>query len=137
MGTDVIAHLLYGFKITLSQAFETGLLSPDIMDSDDWQLVGEKDFRDEIIDRHVLSSELRAFLVNGQWNLYILSSTQSDCDPATSFLFIHNIQKTLYCGQVPDYTTGVIPHHTEKISTLVIPGMQVEYAVHWVLEGSW
>lgn len=138
MGTDIIAHLLYGFKITLSQAFETGLLRPEIMEDDDWQLVGEKDCRHEIIDRHVGSPLLSALLENGEWNLYILASTQSDCDPAASFLFIHNRRDILYSGRIPDYECGVIDaHHAERISALVLPGMEVEYAIHWVVEGSW
>jgi len=137
MGTDIIAYLLYGFKITLSQAFETELLRPEIMEDGDWQLVGEKDLRDEIVNRHVLSPQLRALLENGEWNIHILSSTQSDYDPAASFLFIHNRQEILYSGRIPDYTSGVITQQTERITALVLSGIQVEYAIHWVVEGSW
>ena len=31
MGTDIVVHLLYGHKMTLSKAFENGLIYPGIM----------------------------------------------------------------------------------------------------------
>jgi len=133
MGTDVLMCLLYGFKITLSQAFETGLLRPEIMDDDDWQLIAEEDYRVVLIDRHVISPQLRALLGTGEWNLHILSSTQGKCDPAASFLFIYNRLDELYVGRVPDYETGVIGAH--PLTEISVFG--IEYAVHWIVQGSW
>jgi hypothetical protein len=143
MGTDIHVQLLYGYKITLLQAFDAGLLRPEIMEDDDWQLIGDVECRDEIITRHVLSPQLRELLENGEWNLHILASTQIDCDPATSFLFIHNKRDVLYSGRVPDYECGVVNSAQtingahSSVLDIHIPGLNVEYAVHWVVEGSW
>ena len=136
MGTDIIVHLIHGYKITLAQAFELGLLRSEIMDGDDWQLVGDAEERDEIIDRHVISPQLRALLESSEWNLYILTSTQSDCDPLSSFLYVYNRRDVLYSGRIPDYESGIIDAwHSD--GHLNIPGADVKYAVHWVVEGSW
>ena len=54
MGFGLHVHLFSGFKLTLSDAFESGLLSADIMEDDDYQLIDDENYRDEIVDRHYI-----------------------------------------------------------------------------------
>lgn len=140
MGTDIIVHLLYGHKMTLSAAFENGLIYPGIMDEDDWQLVDDAEYREEIIGRHVTSPQLSEMLQGGEWNIRIVASTQEVCKPEDSFLFIYNRREILYSGRVPDYETGVVPSPTATADDVavvnLIPAVGV-YAAHWVVEGSW
>ena len=140
MGTDILVELLYGFKIVLSHAFELGLVHPQIMESDAWQLIGDKEYewrQDGEIFRHVLSPELRALLESGgEWNIHILASTQTDCNPSESFLFIYCERAKLYCGSIPDYKTGVIEKFGAR-APFTIPGIPGVTAVHWIVACSW
>lgn len=136
MGTDIIVHLFYGYKMSLSEAFDGGLIAPGIMDGDDWQLVDDADYREEIIGRHVTSPQLCRLLLSGEWNIHIVASTQEVCKPGASFLFIYNRREVLYSGRVPDYETGVVPAATANTIEGLIPGVG-DYAVHWAVEGSW
>lgn len=141
MGFDVSVKLIYGFKIVLTKAFELNLISPEILDGDDWQLIQESDCRDEIIERHVTSGTLKSLLETGEWNLYILASTQEDQNPDASYLFIYNRCDNLYNGRCPDYKTGNIdgnfPNVHDRLKQTYKLLWDTNYEIHWVLEGSW
>lgn len=143
MGFDISIRLIYGFKIILSEAFDIGLLSSNILDGDDWQLISDSEYRNEMIDQHVLSNQFKSILSNGEWDLYILTSTQEEQNSDNSYLFLFNKMETLAQG-TPDYKTGVVDiqhkdySEPEKILKATYPElMDMSYQLHWVVETSW
>ena len=134
MGFDLEVYLLYGYKLSLAEAFT--LIKPGILDEDDWQVMGDSNYRDEIIERYVTSPDLKAIL-NGEggWNIRILTSTQEECDPDNSYFFLYNKREELYSGGCPDYETGEIPSSNELEGALFL--QKWKYSAHWIVEGSW
>src|SRR3990167_4392273 len=89
MGTDVCVQVFHGYKMKLSTAFELGIISASILDGDDWQLLSEEEYRDEMIKTHVTSRALFNLLTDSKWNLYILAPQENDYDPGKSYLFLY------------------------------------------------
>lgn len=91
MGRDIRVKLIYGYRISLAEAFENEWLSPSIIEGDDWQLLDEL-VREEWVNLYIPCEELRDFLIErkDEWGAYILSSMQDECDPEASFLYIYN-----------------------------------------------
>ncbi|GAG89273.1 unnamed protein product [marine sediment metagenome] len=145
MGTDINVKILHGFKIPLSVSFDLKILDQKILDEDDWQLLGEPDYRDEIIENNVTSDTLKNILSDSSWNLYILTSTQEDFDIEHSYLILYNKSQELYYGCTPDYETGTvepldaeISEITKSLNEITLPNPHSwEYNLHWIVEGSW
>lgn len=146
MGLDVDVHLLHGFKIPLSIAFDSELINRCIVDGDDYQLIHDPESRDELIDTHVISRALKKILNTKRWNIYILTSSQDKCNPETSYFYLFDNRQTLFCGNAyssPDYATGKIeipsPQDETVISLDKVPltDGEWEYNVHWIVESSW
>jgi hypothetical protein len=53
MGFDINVHLIYGYKLPLSIVIDYGILSPDIFEDDNDQLISDPDYRDKIIEQCV------------------------------------------------------------------------------------
>ena len=147
MGFDIHIHLFGGFKIPLSEAFDSNLLSPKIMDEDDYQLITEDEYKNELINTHVLSEDLRNILLDEQssWNIYIVTSSQEDFDYDKSYLILYNCHQDLINGKIPDYQVGSVidigcDRDTmdiwEKI-TRIRNSLKWEYKMHWVVESSY
>ena len=147
MGRNTEVALFYGFRIPLNLAFESKLLKSDIVDSYDYQLISWNEKRDEVITKYVISPILKNILKDKQWNLYILTSSQDDCDPNTSYLFLYNKRQEL-TSESPDYETGIIDATLNNGNDIVdrltkIPLQQLQmpfswdYHGHWVVETSW
>lgn len=152
MGYDVNFYLLNGIKIPLDIAFEYKLIDSDILESDDYQLIDDPEYRDEIIERQVISNLLKKFLLdNKEWNLYILTSSQYDADVSKSYLFLYD-KKTICCqGRAPNYATDVIEptlewsaenlfeeHYLHQLTKISMPEtFEWRCKLHWVVESSW
>jgi hypothetical protein len=116
------------------------LLSPEIMNGDDYQLIYEITERDAIISRHVMSNILKYILslknsTNSYiWNLYILTSTQTNCDPSESYLFLYDKRQELYSGRSVDYKTVEI-EDTQIDETLGLSRESVRMNLYQMLGG--
>ena len=145
MGTDVSVKLIYGFKIMLSKAFELNLISPNIMDEDDWQLISEVEYKNEIVETHVKSEVLKVILESG-WDVYILTSTQEESNPEKSYMFIYNKKTDLVSSGLPDYVTGIVDVNYDGVFSDVEKTLKdkhpqlnsdLKYDIHWIVESSW
>ncbi len=142
---DINAQILHGFRLPLSVAFESNLLDPQIICSDDYQIISFDESRDEVIDRNVISPILRKVLEGGQWNIYILTSSQDESNPDSSYFFLYDKRQELHCGHPPDYKTGQIrldfqePTETVQIlSNVFLPDTYSwKYNLHWIIESDW
>lgn len=141
--SDLNAQILHGFRLPLSVAFDADLLDPSIVLSDDYQLINEETERDGVIDRNVKSDVIKDLLNNG-WNIYILTSSQDEADPDTSYFFLYNHSQEMFCGEAPDYETGEINTNKlginyETIQTLNNLGLDGpwEYKSYWLIESSY
>lgn len=136
MGVDISVKLLYGFKVKLSDVFNLGLLNPDILEGDAWQMLDEEGPIDEFVTSPALKSLLK------KWNLYILSSTQNEHKPVDSYLFIYNRIETL-CDEIVDYTTRQVDTNVDfakedlQAFKIILNNAILEYGIHVVIEGSW
>ena len=148
MGFDIKVHLLIGFKLQLNIAFESKLIKPEIVDGDEYQMIGEPECRDEIIEDYIISNRLKEFLKNKQWNIYILTSSQEDSDPEKSYFYIYNYQQVIQSGAAPDYKTGELDEFCcqgEYESAVQFLGEEVQlsgdydwdYQNHWIVESSY
>ncbi len=142
---DINAQILHGFRLPLSVAFESKLLDPQIICSDDYQIINFVDeSRDEVIDRNVISPILMKVL-EGQWNIYILTSSQDEFNPDSSYFFLYDKRQELHCGHPPDYKTGQVgmdfqePTETVQIlSNVFLPETYSwKYNLHWIIESDW
>lgn len=142
---EIIARILHGFRIPLDLAFEGNLLSPDILNGDDWQLIDfEQDAEaGEIIQTYVKNNILKDMLLreDDQWYCFILTSLQEDCNPAKSFLFIYNYEDTLPTG---DYVTIEISdtictsEALRGLKNVPTPqGFRWEYRTHYIMQTSY
>jgi len=145
MGTDIKVYLLQGFKLPLSVAFKLKLLDPEILSSDDYQYLSYNYTEKEIVDKYVISPILKEILKD-KWQISILTSSQDDSDPDTSYFFILNWSQQIHSGRIPDYETGKVNkpfHGSEMIAKCKSDLMDIsatylwEYDLHWVVEGSW
>ncbi len=139
MGFDIDTYLLYGFKIPLSVAFKSNLLDPNVVNSDDYQLMDEE----EVINRNILSPIIKEILKNDKWNVYILTSSQDDANPETSYFFLYDKKDLLY-SETTDYGTEEIenPNEDEEVTKLLnnkisTPDNSWVYKLHYVIESSW
>ena len=147
MGFDISVKLIYGYKIVMSKVFELNLISPSIMDEDDWQLISEPETKNEIIDTHVTSETLKMILESGEWNIYILTSTQEDSKPDQSYVFLYNKHENLVSSGAPDYVTGLVDtqynaNNLDEIERRLKEkhpqlSNELNYNIHWVVESSW
>jgi hypothetical protein len=152
MGFDINVYLLEGIKIPLDIAFEYKLLDPAILESDDYQIIDDPDCRNEIIERHVISESLKTFLLGYEnWNLYILTSSQNDCNISKSYLFLYTQKRVCCQGRAPDYATDVIEptlewsahnlykeHYLHALTNVSMPEtFEWRCKLHWVVESSW
>lgn len=147
MGFDINVHLLHGFKLQLSIAFDLNLLNREIIYTDDYQMLNFNEQRDEIIERNIISPILKEILQSGTWNIYILTSSQDDSDPNTSYMFLYNKQQELAYGTPPDYETGLVEFNesleiiekcSESLQKIILADPHTwQYSLHWIVESSW
>ena len=136
MGLDITVVLLCGYKIKLSDVFESGLIDSEIMSGDEWQFLDEDECKVEVLE-FILCPKLKQMLNSSVWKGYILSSTQSECDWETSYLYIYNNREMLYYGCVPDHANGVVSVETADNIPIDLDVDCGPYAIHWVVSGSW
>ncbi len=145
MGTDIKVYLLQGFKLPLSVAFKLKLLDPEILNSDDYQYLSYNYTEKKIVDKHVISPILKEILKD-KWQISILTSSQDDSDPDTSYLFLFNWSQEIHSGRFPDYKTGKVnkPFHGSEIIAKCKSDLNKisatylwNYDLHWVVEGSY
>ena len=151
MGIDIYVHLLYGFRCTLKEAFENKILNEEIIEGDDYQLINDKDFTEELVEKHLISQDLKKILLkkdkefNENWNIYILTSSQYDADLENSYMYLYHDKEVLYNDRVPDYHIDTIEgiDRSEESWTLewtlmeTIPQIKWDYNLHHIIEGSW
>lgn len=154
MGIDINVYLLEGYRIPLSVAFEYNLLDRNIVESDDYQLIHVPEYRNEIIRNSVTSDVLREFLLNNQdmnWNIRIVTSSQKDCKPNKSYMYLYDTIYQCYEGTVPDYKCGTIDHcrfgaientppdhYLRILLEIKMPdNFKWQPELHWVVEGYW
>ena len=142
MGFDIHVHIFGGFKIPLSVAFASNLLSPNIMEEDDYQLIGEEPYKNEIIDKHALSSDLKD-LLKENWNIYIVTSSQQTFDFENSYFILFDTHQNLINGRIPDYATGTVTNVERdheiwyKMTNIPLAIGEWKYDIHWVVESSY
>lgn len=142
MGFDTSVYIFDGYKIPLQVAFDNGLLNPDIVNGDDYQLIDDPDCRDGAIERNVLNSVLKNFLMEYKnWNLYILTSSQEDCDASKSWMFLYE-HKTIYAeGSPEDYSCGVVCKYTNQLYPSILNDIPIPFGWkrenHITIESSW
>lgn len=150
MGFDIHVHLFGGFKIPLSNAFDSNILSPNIMDEDGYQLITEDEYKNELINTHVLSEDLRNILLDedNSWNIYIITSSQYDFDFEQSYFILCDSHQDLVNGRIPDYKVGSVTDVAHvcdgflgeiwnKIRQIPLKDIEWEYKMHWVVESSY
>ena len=137
MGSDVEVYLLHGFKLPLSVAFKSKLIDPNILNSDDYQLIGEDELRNCIIDKYVVNDALKNILKD-KWNIYILTSSQDDPDIDKSYFFLYDKRQELFYGSSPDYETGEVifanSPEISELSEILLSDAEWTYNIHWVVE---
>ena len=135
---DLEIQILHGYKLKLSVAFEYKLLDPEILSSDDYQEISFEEHRDEIIEKWVISDNLIEILKDKKWNIYILTSSQEDSDPDTSYFFLFNKKQELCSGQVNDYETGPVEIWIDENDQLppLIKKEEWNFDIHWIIESS-
>lgn len=141
MGYDTTVFLLRGFKFVLADVFARGWLDSSIMEEDDWQYLNMGDDMIEIVNKYVLNEEIKTMLLKDGWSLYILSSTQEDCNPDNSYLFIYSNKQDLEIEG--EYGTGEVESLTDSgckldFQQVLKLGLNPDdYKQHWVIETSW
>jgi hypothetical protein len=135
--SDINVQILHGYKLKLSVAFESKLLDPDILTDDWYQLIRYEEYRDECIEKYVISDDLTEMLKDKKWNIYILTSSQEDCDPDTSYCFIFNKEQELFNGNAPDYETGTVELFQEQPTNDNDSMEGQKYDIHWIVESSY
>lgn len=141
MGFDAHFALIHGYKIRLAGQ---NILDLSILEGDDYQLIHEPEYRDELIERYVLDVELKKFLgEHKNWNVYVLTSSQSYPDLENSYFYLYDYRQILFTGRIPDYTSGTTGRVWEPKNEIEgIPfktfGLSYHpYQQHWIVEGSW
>lgn len=144
MGLDIHVQLFCGYRIPLSVAFDSNLIDPEILNTDDYQLISDEEYRDEIIEKWVKSDMLKHILKDTEWNLFILTSSQTDANPEESDLYLYNLREQLFYDRAPDYTCGEVDiqydkmNGTQQVFNISLNGGEEwDYKMHWVLESSW
>lgn len=154
MGYDITFILLSGYKISVKKAIDIGILKSNVLeDPDDYQEINfatvdsnytEKCYLEykSLILIYVKSDKIKELIINGDWKIYILTSSQEDSDLENSYMYLHNECKEIYSGIIPDYKSGNIEmgkiikeENQNKIKEIL--GDDVKYETHWLLEGSW
>ena len=137
MGIDIDLYLIHGFKLPLSLAFKSMLIDPEIMHNAEYQLISEDNYRDDIIKRQITSTIIKDFLLsNKKWNIYILTTSQGDCDPEKSFLFLYD-KKEYLCDEIYDYKTGVVEPIEPSVPVVLsdfLDKYTCQYNLHWIFE---
>ncbi len=148
MGFEIRVQLLRGFKLTLSKAFQLGLLYPEIMENDDYQLISDyiENKDQENIDRCISSQKLKDIIyckTLNPWNIYILTSSQENPDLLNSYVFLYNWRQILSTGRVPDYETYIVSNRIDdydtppEIWTKIKNLFDIDYHVHYLIESSY
>jgi len=149
MGFDIHVHLFGGFKIPLSEAFDSNILSSKIMDEDGYQLIEDDKYKSDIINEHVLSEDLKNVLLDerNDWNIYIVTSSQYDFDFERSYFILCDSHQDLINGRIPDYQVGSVtdvaydcnttPQIWEIITNIPLKTKTWKYNIHWVIESSY
>ena len=137
MVIEISVQLLYGFKVSMADAFKHNLLKSDILDGDDWQLCDDK----EVVKQNVISPLFLELLENDTWNIYIQTSTQNEPDIEKSYLFIYNRKEDL-CYGISDYKIGQVdmdiqyPADVHNYLNKLIDEYSWNYQIHWIIERS-
>ena len=144
MGLDIHVQLLCGYRVPLNIAFDSNLIDPDILNSDDYQLISDENYRDKLIEKWVTSDMLKHILQDKEWNLFILTSSQTDANPEESYLYLYNIIQQLFYERAPDYACGEVDirykkmNGTDQVFNIELNGgTEWVYKMHWVLDSSW
>ena len=74
--------------------------------------------------------------MNQGWDIYILTSSQTDSDPELSYFFLYNKQQVLL-DQVNDYETGIVEPLSNQALNCLPEVEKHGYHIHWVAEYSY